>query len=113
MVFQWAMGELVESRTMAGDDTAVSEETKRLRDAEQTRLADAAYARAQDLLLRHRAALDALAERLLERETLDAAEVQEVLGGLAQESANADEVGRVRRDDEAGLAYAIEQPEEP
>src|SRR5262249_6314832 len=47
MVFQWAMGELVESRTMAGDDAGVSEETKRLRDAEQTRLADAAYTRAQ------------------------------------------------------------------
>ena len=51
------------------------EETKRLRDAEQTRLCDAAYERALDLLARHREPLDRLAAALLERETLDRGEV--------------------------------------
>ena len=35
MVFEWGMSETVTSRTMRADNYALSEETKRLRDAEQ------------------------------------------------------------------------------
>ena len=50
MVFEWGMGESVTSRTMRADNYALSEETKRLRDTEQARLTDAAYAEALRLL---------------------------------------------------------------
>ena len=50
MVFEWGMGESVTSRTMRADNYALSEETKRLRDSEQARLTDHAYAESLRLL---------------------------------------------------------------
>ena len=50
MVFEYGMGEAVSSRTMRADNYALSEETKRLRDAEQARLTDEAYEEAVRLL---------------------------------------------------------------
>ena len=46
MVFEWGMGESVQSRTLRADNYALSEETKRLRDTEQSRLTDHAHAEA-------------------------------------------------------------------
>src|SRR5881392_3652089 len=70
MVFEYGMSNATASRTMRADNYALSEETKRLRDQEQARLTDEAYAEAVRLLEKHRAALDRLAAALLEKETL-------------------------------------------
>ena len=51
---------------MRADNYALSEETKRMRDAEQARLTDHAYEEALRLLAKHRGALDRLAEALLD-----------------------------------------------
>ena len=56
MVFDYGMSEIVSSRTMRADNYALSEETKRLRDAEQARLTDEAYDEAMRLLTKYRAA---------------------------------------------------------
>ena len=45
MVFECGMSDVVTSRTMRADNYALSEETKRVRDNEQARLTDDAYAR--------------------------------------------------------------------
>src|SRR4029077_10486999 len=71
MVFEYGMSDFVASRTMRADNYALSEETKRVRDQAQARLTDAAYEDAQRLLQKHRAALDRIANALLEKETLD------------------------------------------
>ena len=63
MVFEYGMSEATPSRTMRADNYALSEESKQLRDSEQTRLTDDAYEEAQRLLAKHRAALDRLAQR--------------------------------------------------
>ena len=63
MVFEWGMSEVVTSRTMRADNYALSEETKRLRDNEQARLTDEAYAEAVRLIEKHRASLDRLTQR--------------------------------------------------
>ena len=55
MVFEWGMADSVSSRTLRADNYALSEETKRLRDSEQARLTDSAYAEALRLLQKHRA----------------------------------------------------------
>src|SRR5205823_6044545 len=60
MVFEWGMSEVVTSRTLRADNYALSEETKRLRDQEQARLTDQAYADAVRLVAKHRAPLDRL-----------------------------------------------------
>ncbi len=96
MVFEYGMSETVTSRTMRADNYSLSEETKRLRDAEQARLTDDAYAEAVRLLTKHRATLDAVAQALLEKETLDAAELRRLLGGVPPESRAAETVGTVR-----------------
>jgi cell division protease FtsH len=96
MVFEWGMGESVTSRTMRADDYALSEETKRLRDAEQALLTDHAYVEAQRLLAAHRAVLDRIAAALLEHETLSREELAGLFAGVEPDSRSADAVGVVR-----------------
>ena len=95
MVFEYGMSEGVVSRTMRADNYALSEETKRVRDQEQARLTDDAYEEAVRLITKHRAALDRLAEALLEKETLVRAEMMALLSDVEPESSSSETVGRV------------------
>jgi cell division protease FtsH len=96
MVFEYGMSEVAASRTMRADNYALSEETKRLRDSEQARLTDFAYHEAQRLLVKHRASLDRVAEALLEKETLDRAELEALLADVRPESRSSETIGTVR-----------------
>jgi cell division protease FtsH len=96
MVFEYGMSEVSASRTMRADNYALSEETKRLRDAEQSRLTDDAYEESQRLLRKHRIYLDRLAGALLDRETLDRADLDKMLSELPPESSSSETVGTVR-----------------
>src|SRR5918911_3198220 len=96
MVFEWGMSDNVTSRTMRADNYALSEETKRLRDQEQARLTDEAYSEAVRLVDKHRAALDRVAHALLEKETLDRAELDALLADIEPESRSAELVGTPR-----------------
>jgi cell division protease FtsH len=96
MVFEWGMGESVTSRTMRADNYSLSEETKRLRDQEQSRLTDQAFTEATRLILKHRALLDRVADALLEKETLSREELNGVFGNVERESRSAETVGVVR-----------------
>jgi cell division protease FtsH len=96
MVFEFGMSETVASRTLRADNYSLSEETKRLRDAEQARLTDDAYAESTRLLTKHRNALDRVAQALLEKETLSAGELGELLTGVEPESRAAETVGTVQ-----------------
>ena len=96
MVFEYGMGEAVSSRTMRADNYSLSEETKRLRDAEQARLTDEAFQEAIRLIEKHRAHLDRLAETLLEQETLNKDELDALLADIEPESRAAETVGTVR-----------------
>jgi cell division protease FtsH len=98
MVFELGMGDTVMSRTVRADNYALSEETKRLRDAEQARIADDAYQRAIDLCAGHRDALDAVASALLDRETLDRDELRELLRGVPATESSSSAVGLARTD---------------
>src|SRR6266550_628368 len=93
MVFEWGMAESVSSRTLRADNYALSEATKSLRDQEQARLTDSAYAEAVRLLQKHRVWLDRLAGLLLEKETLLRDEVVELLAGVESESRASESVG--------------------
>jgi cell division protease FtsH len=96
MVFEYGMGDAVASRTMRADNYALSEETKRLRDAEQARLTDEAYQEAIRLVTKHRAGLDRLAQALLEKETLGRDEIAALLSDVETESRATETVGTVR-----------------
>jgi cell division protease FtsH len=96
MVFEYGMSEVAPSRTMRADNYALSEETKRMRDSEQARLTDTAYAEAQRLLVKHRASLDRVAQALLEKETLTREGLLELLPGVDPESRASETVGTVR-----------------
>jgi cell division protease FtsH len=96
MVFEYGMSEVAPARTMRADNYALSEETKRLRDSEQARLTDHAYEEAQRLLAKHRAALDRLAQALLEKETLVREELMALYADVSPESRAAETVGTVR-----------------
>ena len=54
MVFEYGMSDVATARTMRADNYALSEETKRMRDSEQARLTDEAYAEALRLIAKHR-----------------------------------------------------------
>ncbi len=96
MVFEYGMSETATSRTVRADNYALSEETKRMRDQEQARLTDEAYREAVRLLERHRAALDRVAQALLEKETLDREELRSLLADVAPESSASETVGTPR-----------------
>jgi cell division protease FtsH len=81
---------------MRADNYALSEETKRLRDHEQGRLTDEAFEEALRLLQKHRASLDRVAKELLEKETLDKAELGALLDGVEPDTQNSETVGTVR-----------------
>jgi len=83
------------SRTMRADNYALSEETKRMRDQEQARLTDDAYAEAVRLVTKHRISLDRLAQALLEKETLVRDEILGLLSDIEPESRMSETVGRV------------------
>ena len=86
MVFEWGMSDVVTSRTLRADNYALSEETKRMRDNEQSHLTDGAYAEAVRLIEKHRASLDRLSQALLEKETLNREEVLLLLADVEPES---------------------------
>ena len=96
MVFDYGMSNAASSRTMRADNYALSEETKRVRDAEQARLTDEAFQEALRLLQKHRAALDRIALALLEKETLDKDELATLMEGVEAESHASETVGTVR-----------------
>ncbi len=93
MVFEYGMSDMVTSRTMRADNYALSEETKSLRDQEQARLTDGAFADAVRLLTKHRASLDRVAAALLQKETLGREAMLELLEGVAPESRASETVG--------------------
>jgi len=96
MVFEYGMGESAVSRTMRADNYALSEETKRMRDQEQARLTDHAYAEALRLIEKHRAALDRLASALLEKETLSREQILALVKDVEPESRASETVGTIR-----------------
>jgi cell division protease FtsH len=96
MVFEYGMSDGVASRTMRADNYALSEETKRIRDSEQSRLTDGAYEEALRLLDKHRAALDRVAYALLEKETLLREEIEALLSEVEPESRASETVGTIR-----------------
>jgi cell division protease FtsH len=96
MIFEWGMGDTVTSRTLKADNYALSEDTKRLRDTEQSRLTDHAFEEALRLLRTHRAVLDRIAAALLERETLSREELVQLFAGVEPESRSSDAVGVIQ-----------------
>lgn len=96
MVFEWGMGESTVSRTMRADNYSLSEESKRMRDQEQSRLTDHAYTEALRILNKHRPALDRVANALLEQETLAREELLRLFGDVEPESHASETVGIVR-----------------
>src|SRR5450759_3580869 len=65
-----------------GEQRKYSDDVARQIDDEVRLIIDSAYARAQDVLTRHRDKLDALAAQLVERETLDATEFEALFSDL-------------------------------
>ena len=65
----------------------------RLRDQEQARLTDEAYAEALRITQKHRVALDRVAVALLEKETLSREELLELFGDVEPESRASEWVG--------------------
>ena len=85
MVCSWGMSEklgMVEYGEKEGNAFAprtYSEATAQLIDEEVKRLIDAAYGHAKELLLKHKDKLDAIAQALLEFETLDGSHIKEIM----------------------------------
>ena len=81
MVMEFGMSEKIGQVALGGQQQAppMSAETKVLIDAEVSRLVQGAYARAKQLLLDNREALDKLSIALLEKETVTAEEFAQIL----------------------------------
>jgi cell division protease FtsH len=93
MVFEWGMGSSTTSHQMRADNYALSEETKRLRDHEQREITDLAYKDALRLVTAHREHLDRIAAALLDKETLERDEIEQLLSDLEPESNASGQIG--------------------
>jgi cell division protease FtsH len=69
------------------DESQTSPETREIIDREVQRVVTEQYERAQDLLMKHHAALERLAKQLLEHETVDGSIVRGALGEVATAAA--------------------------
>jgi cell division protease FtsH len=79
MVYEYGMGTQIRSHQVPGDDFTVSERLRQTRDEEVTAIAEEAYRGANRLLSDHRDLLDEIAERLLENETIEREEIQQIM----------------------------------
>ena len=91
MVREWGMSDKVgpmawhsQQQVFLGEDLMTggreySDDTARLMDEEISRILHEQEQRAKDLLIKHRTGLDMVAEALLEKETIDGAEVARLL----------------------------------
>jgi cell division protease FtsH len=90
-------------------------------DAEVGRLVDEAHDEAREILIKYREKLDTMVDRLLEKESLEKAEVAEILAEVAKQSpANPIERSRIRREahegsgrDEQEAGPAVKRPKRP
>jgi len=97
---------------MRADNYSLSEETKRLRDHEQREITDKAYTEALRLVLEHRRHLDVLANALLDQETLDRDQIDELLIDLQPESNASGQIGvELPRDGAVAGPPAVHRPE--
>jgi len=80
MVAEYGMGNSMSSRRLAIDDYAISDNTRRLVDEEQADITDVAYRRANTLIVENRDLLEELAMTLLEREALERADIERIVG---------------------------------
>jgi cell division protease FtsH len=86
MVGKWGMSEAIGPVAVIDDNRdpfvrpEVSEKTHELIDTEVRRIVDDCYESAVETLKNHRTQLDALAQALLDKETLDEVEAYEVAG---------------------------------
>ena len=79
MVYEYAMGTQIRSHQVQGDDFGASEALRRTRDEEVQAIAEEAYRGAHRLLTDHRDLLDQVAERLLENESIERDEIQDIM----------------------------------
>jgi cell division protease FtsH len=84
MVHEFAMGTSITSLKIAAHGGEVSDRTRALRDEEQQHLADEALRAARRLLIEHRAALEAIARKLLADETLERGEIDALMAGASR-----------------------------
>jgi cell division protease FtsH len=104
MVHEYGMGTAHASTRAMTDANVVSDITRRIRDEEQQELAFEAERGARMLITQHRPQLEAIAEQLLERETLDRHDLVRILGDLPRVA---------RRPGGAGLRVVATDPETP
>jgi cell division protease FtsH len=84
MVDEYAMGTQAGAQRAWGEMEMRSDAAWRLRDEEQRELAHEAEVLSRELLTTHRAKLDELAGALLERETLERADLDAIMAGVAK-----------------------------
>jgi ATP-dependent Zn protease len=82
MVTEFAMGSSIQSLRTDGEHA--SERLLRRRDDERQELTDEAFRRALAFMGSHRSQLEALAQRLLEREYLERADIDVIMGEPAR-----------------------------
>lgn len=99
MVGRYGMSELgpIAFASDRGDGASVSQDVAAKMDAEVSRIMDEAKKKAFEVLTKHRVALDAMSERLIEVETLEREDFEKLLiaNGITPKKAEEGEVGKI------------------
>ncbi len=118
MVYEYGMGTSIRSHQVPANDWNVSEMMRQRRDEEVNEIAEEAYRGAHRLLSDHRDLLDEIANKLLDDEVIEQAEIVEIMAehraGVAAAETDDDWTTpeRVDRGSAAGLTSAREEDAE-
>ena len=115
MVFEYGMGTSIRSHQVPANDHTVSEALRRTRDEEVTAISEESYRGASRLLIDHRDLLDEIAERLLENEVIEHAEIREIMDRerTKQLEAIPEREDEEARDPDTAGVFAARPPDEP
>jgi len=115
MVFEYGMGTSIRSHQVPANDHTVSEALRRTRDEEVTAISEESYRGASRLLIDHRDLLDEIAERLLENEVIEHAEIREIMARerTKQLEARPEREDEEARDPDTAGVFAARPPDEP
>jgi len=115
MVAEYGMGSSINTRRLPADDYSMSDATRRMIDEDQAELTDLAHQRAMELVVANRPLLDRFAGRLLERELLERADIEEITaeyrdGGLAGTLEAAPQVAPPRSAPRIAASQSLQPP---
>ena len=110
MVYEYGMGTSIRSHQVPANDWNISEMMRQRRDEEVTEIAEEAYRGATRLVTEHRDLLDQIANKLLDDEVIDQAEIAAIMADRSETALSPEPIREPATGHANGAAVAAARP---